>query len=68
MSLAMNGSIQPPDKVLGLPGEIAAQRKRLGCEPSVVRHDAGRRIDGKRHDPVGLMAGDFLDVHAAGGR
>ena len=40
------------------------QPQRLRYAASVMRHDAGRRIDGEGHDLLGARARDLLDVHA----
>src|SRR5919108_5807099 len=48
-------------------GEIAIERERLRDPASMVRHNSGRWIDGKRHDLFGTRAGDLLDVDAPRG-
>ena len=48
-------------------GEITRKLKRLRNSPAMMRHDAGRRIDGKCQDFFRRLVRDFLDVHAAFG-
>ena len=44
------------------------EAERGGDRAAVVRHQAGRRIDGDRLDLLRRVVGDRLDVHAALGR
>ena len=63
--LGDEGSMKLSDQPCRLLGEIAVEPERLRDPASMVRHNSGRWIDGKRHDLVGTGAGDLLDVHAA---
>ena len=53
--------------VFDLLGEITRKLERLRHTPAMMRHDAGRRIDGKCQDLFRRFVRDFLDVHAAFG-
>src|SRR5262249_60637905 len=66
--LGDEGSMELANEPFRLLDEIAIEPERLRHPPSVVRHDSGRRIDGKCHDLFGTGAGDLLDIHAARGR
>ncbi len=52
----------------GLLGEIAGQAQRCADAAAMMRHEAGRGIDGDRVDLLGRVVRDGLDVHAAFGR
>ncbi len=49
-------------------GEVAVEAERGGDGAAVVRHQAGRRIDGDRLDLLRRVVRDRLDIHAAFGR
>src|SRR2546425_8240314 len=44
------------------------QPKRLRHQPSMMRHDPGRGVDGEGHDLFGLRARNLLDLHPARSR
>jgi hypothetical protein len=65
---AEEGVVELGEHLGRLLGEVAGEAERRGDRAAVVRHQAGRRIDGDRLDLLGRVVGDRLDVHAALGR
>ena len=65
---ADEGVVELGQHLGGLLGEVAGEPERGGDGAAVVRHQAGRRIDGDGLDLLGRVVGDRLDIHAALGR
>ena len=63
--LAREGRVELGRDVLRLLGERAGEAERLGHQPAVVGHHAGRGVDGEGDDLVGRVVRHRLDVHAA---
>ena len=62
-------SIQWGNETLTLEsGKVARQAERGRDRAAMVRHDAGRRVDGQRGDLFRRVVRDGFDIHAAFGR
>ena len=65
---AEEGVVELRGDVGGLLGEVAGQAERGGDGAAVVRHEAGRGVDGDRLDLLRRVVGDGFDIHPAFGR
>ena len=59
------GGIETFDQRLRLFGQVAAKPERSCNRAAMMRHDAGRGIDGEGDDFLRRVVRDLLDIHAA---